>query len=70
MPNRRVRIVDDPHGDYEVLCETESTKVLVSERARYRRDAAKVANKIVQLRQQLERAHPVLDISGNLITGP
>lgn len=70
MP-RQVRIVGDPET-YEVLCETESTKVLINPAARMRLDLAHLEEQMAELRRQLDHhaCRRVTDVSGNEMTGP
>lgn len=67
---REVRIVghDDP---WEVLCETETTMVLVNRVARDRRDLATLERDLAQARERLAaRVTSATDVSGNPLTGP
>lgn len=67
---RRVHIVGDPET-YEVLCETETTKILVNTDARARRDIAQLEAQIKELRTQLAaRTIPHADVTGAAIDGP
>lgn len=54
---KQVRIVGDPEV-YEVLCETETTILLVNPAARLRRDVADLEAKMERLRRQLQAVDP------------
>lgn len=66
---RVVRIVGDPET-YEVLCETETTKILVNCDARVRRDIAILERQLEDLRAQLVTRQSSTDVGGNVIDCP
>lgn len=66
---RQVRIVGSEDA-WEVLCETETTMVLVNPAARERRQIAELESRLANIRTQLEQHREARADVGNGITGP